>query len=130
MQKLLSNVITATLGLWLATMFVPGAEVDLLADSNFFGFTLGQLWQVFLLLGITLGFINFFIKPVLDTLTLPIRIITLGLFSFVINMALVWGVDYIFREFTAPLYYPLFWTAIIIWALNVIANNFISKNEN
>ncbi len=129
MQKLLSNVITATLGLWLATMLVPGVSVVLRADSNFFGFSLTQLWQMFLLLGITLGLVNYFVKPVLDTLTLPIRIITLGLFSLVINMGLVWGVDYLFREFTAPLFYPLFWTAVIIWALNVIANNFLSKQE-
>lgn len=129
MQKLLSNVITATLGLWLADMFVPEVLVVVRADSNFFGFGLSQLWQIFLLLGITLGLINFFVKPVLDTLTLPLRIITLGLFGFAINMALIFGLDYIFREFTAPLFYPLFWTTVIIWALNVIANNFINKSD-
>lgn len=129
MQKLLGNIITATLALWLATMFVPGVYVALQPDSNFFGFPLTQSWQIFLLLGITLGLINFYIKPVLNTLALPFKIITLGLFGLIIQMALIWGVDYIFREFSAPILYPLLWTTIIIWALSIISNNLISKEE-
>ena len=129
MKSLLSNIITATLGLWLATMFVRGVHVTLYGDSNFFGFALTQRWQIFLLLGITLGLINFYIKPILNTLALPLKIITLGLFGLIIQMALIWGVDYLFREFTAPLIYPLLWTTLIIWALNIIANNSISKEE-
>lgn len=130
MQKLLGNIITATLGLWLATLFVPGVYVSVYADSNFFGFSLTQTWQIFLLLGATLGLINFYIKPVLDTLALPLKIITLGLFGLIIEMALIWGVDYMFKEFSAPLLYPLLWTAIIIWALNIIVNNTVHHNED
>ncbi|OGZ65553.1 MAG: hypothetical protein A3C50_02775 [Candidatus Staskawiczbacteria bacterium RIFCSPHIGHO2_02_FULL_43_16] len=129
MRKLFSSIITATLGLWLATMFVPGVSVTLHANSNFFGFGLTHLWQMFLILGTTLGLINFYIKPILDTLALPLKIITLGLFGFIINMALIWSVDYIFQELSAPLWYPLFWTAVIIWALHIIANNILAKQE-
>jgi len=84
---------------------------------------------MFLILGTTLGLINFYIKPILDTLALPLKIITLGLFGFIINMALIWSVDYIFQELSAPLWYPLFWTAVIIWALHIIANNILAKQE-
>lgn len=129
MQKLLSNIITAGVGIWLATMIVPGVAVKLLADSSFFGFALTQQWQLFLLLGIVLGLINYFIKPILDVLTLPLRIITLGLFGFIIEMGLIFGLDYIFREFSAPLIYPLFWTAIIIWAINIIINKAIHNTH-
>src|SRR3989344_124742 len=129
MRKLFSSIITATLGLWLATMFVPGVSVTLHANSNFFGFGLTHLWQMFLILGTTLGLINFYIKPILDSLALPLKIITLGLFGFIINMALIWSVDYIFQELSAPLWYPLFWTAVIIWALHIIANNILAKQE-
>lgn len=129
-QKLLGNIITATLGLWLTTMFVAQVSVNLYPDSNFFGFILTQQWQLFILLGATLGLINFFVKPILDTLALPLKIITLGLFGLVINMGLIWGVDRIFKEFSAPLYYPLFWTAIIIWALNIIVSGILRNNHN
>ena len=127
MKSLLSNVITAIVGLWLASMFVAGAGVTLFADSNFFGFALTQTWEIFVLLGVVLGLINFFIKPILDTITFPLRIITLGLFGIVVEMILVFGLDYLFREFSAPLLYPLFWTALIVWTLNIIANNTINK---
>jgi len=130
MQKLLSSVITATLGLWLATMFVPGVHVSLYSDSNFFGFGLTQLWQLFVLLGVTLGLVNFYIKPVLDTLALPLKIITLGLFGFVIEMALIWGVDYLFKEFSAPLFYPLLWTAVIIWALTIVVGGIVHRDRS
>jgi putative membrane protein len=130
MQKLLSSVITATLGLWLASMFVPGVDVALRGDSNFFGFSLTQLWQLFVVLGVTLGLINFYIKPVLSALTLPLKIITLGMFGLIIELGLIFGVDYLFREFTAPLIYPLLWTAVIIWALNIIVGNLIHNNQD
>ncbi len=129
MQKLLLGIITATLGLWLASMLVPGVQVALLPNSNVFGFGLTQLWQLFLLLGIVLGLVNFYVKPILDTLTLPLRIITLGLFSFVVNMGLIFTIDYFFREFSAPLLYPLLWTTLIIWALNVIAGNLVNNHN-
>ncbi len=129
MKKLFSDIVTAILGLWLATILVPGVHVALFPDSNFFGFNITQTWQIFLLLGVTLGLINFYVKPILNTLALPLKIITLGLFGLIIEMALIWGVDYIFREFIAPLYYPLFWTTITIWALNIIMSRILSNHQ-
>lgn len=129
MQKLLGNIITATLGLWLATMFVSQVSARLYSDSNFFGFALTQQWQLFLLLGVTLGLINYYIKPVLDTLGLPLKIITLGLFGLVINMGLIWSVDYLFQEFEAPLFYPLFWTSIIIWAMHIVVSKILTNKS-
>lgn len=52
------------------------------------GVTLANFW-VALVLVIVLGVINAFIKPVLLILTLPINIVTLGLFTFVLNALLV-----------------------------------------
>ncbi len=129
MRKLLSQIISAGLGLWLATIFVAGVRVQTYPDSMFFGFPLTAQWQLFILFGIILGLLNFFVKPLLDTITLPLRIITLGLFGFVINMALIWAIDYIFREFSAPFLYPLFWTTLIIWALNIIISKLLTEKE-
>ncbi len=89
MKKLLFNIVSAGLGLWLATMFVQEVKIAVLPDSNFFGINLTSQWQLFLLFGIILGLLNFFVKPILNVITLPLRIITLGLFSFVINMACI-----------------------------------------
>src|SRR5579863_7314827 len=109
MKSLLANIIGAILGLWLSTLFVVGVSVRLLPSTSFFGIHLTALWEVYLLLGIILGLINFFVKPVLEALTLPLEVITLGLFWFLINMGMIWVLEYIFKEFRAPWFYPLLW---------------------
>ncbi len=43
-----------------------------------------------LIVAIVLGILNVFFKPIITILTLPINILTLGLFTFVINGVLIW----------------------------------------
>lgn len=52
------------------------------------GVTLSGFWTA-ILVAVVLGLINIFIKPILFILTLPINIITLGLFSFILNAILI-----------------------------------------
>jgi putative membrane protein len=109
MIKLLLHIISAGLGLFIAAKFVPGVD--------FFGsyFMLGVV-------GAIMGLVNFFIKPALKAISLPIRILTLGLFSLVINMGLVWLVaDVVFPDvLEISGIIPLFWTTIIIWFLSLL----------
>jgi len=130
MRKLLSQIIAAALGLWLATLFIPKVKVNLLPDSNFFGVNITQQWQIFLVLGIILGLLNFFVKPILKTLALPLEIITLGFFSIIISMAMIWIVTIIFKELTVPLYLPLFLTSLVIWATNFIIQKILIRDED
>lgn len=129
MKKLLFNIISAGLGLWLATLLVQGVKVAALSDSNFFGIALTAQWQLFALFGIILGLLNYFAKPILNAITLPLRILTLGLFSFVINIALIWVLDIMFKEFSSPFLYPLLLTTLIIWGINLVISNFLLKKE-
>ena len=129
MKKVLSQIISAILGIWLAVLFVPGVVVSLSSNSNFFDVPLTLRWQIILLLGIVLGLLNFFVKPIINVATLPLRIISLGFFSIVINMAMLWILDFIFKEITIPWFWPLLWTTIIIWFSNIIIIKFIIKND-
>ncbi len=129
MKRLFSQVVAAILGLWLATLFVPGVVIRTYPKSNFFGFPLTAQWEIFLVLGIVLGLLNYFLKPLLKTLALPLEIITLGLFTIVINMALLWLLDVMFDELYVPLLLPLLYTTLIIWGLNIIISFFIAKNK-
>lgn len=54
----------------------------------------------------------------LRILTLPLRILTLGIFSWVINMAIVWAVDVLFPELIIAGLIPLFWTTLIVWVVS------------
>ncbi|PIP25137.1 MAG: hypothetical protein COX34_00415 [Candidatus Nealsonbacteria bacterium CG23_combo_of_CG06-09_8_20_14_all_36_12] len=114
MGLLISQILLAVLGLWLATIFVPKVE-----------FT-GSI-QTFLIAGAILGALNFFLKPILKKITLPLRILTLGLFGFLINMGIIWIVDIIFPELVIPGIVPLFWTTLIIWALGYIISKLFGK---
>jgi len=101
-SRLILQIIAAISSLWLATQLVPGVEF------------VGEIRYLFFA-GAVLGFANFFIKPIIKFITLPLRMITLGLFSLVINMGLIWLVTVIFPELVVPLIAPLLWTTLLVW---------------
>lgn len=107
MWSLILQVIAGILGIWLGQKYVPAVE--------FIG-----SWQTLALCGVILGLLNFFIKPILKTIALPLKILTLGLFGLIINMLLVWVVDIIFPELIIPGIIPLFWVSLIVWGISFI----------
>jgi len=120
LSKLIVQIIIGILGLWLADRFVPGVSFE----GHFFLIP-GSLAEISIILrtlvgvGALLGFLNFFVKPILNTIALPLRIITLNLFSLVIAMILVWLVDVFSPELIIQGIKPLFWTTLIIWGLSL-----------
>ncbi len=117
LTRLLFHILAGILGLFLAARFVPGVE--------FFGTV-----KMLLLIGSILGLINFFIKPILKTISLPLRFLTFGLFSLVINMGLVWLVEILFpKELEITGLIPLFYTTVIIWGLNLIFGLYNNKRK-
>lgn len=129
MKRLLSQIVAAAIGLWLSTIFVQGVIIRSYPTSNFFGFSLTTQWEIILVLGIVLGLLNYFLKPILKTLALPLEILTLGLFTIVINMALIWLLDVMFDELTIPIWLPLLYTTLIIWGLNIVIGFFTTKHN-
>lgn len=116
MRKLLIQIATGILGLLLASHFVPGVEF------------LGP-WKTLILAGFILGLINFFLKPFLKLITFPLRILSLGFFTLVINMGLIWLVDIFFPELVIVGLIPLFWTSLIIGGLNLVIPLSIPKGK-
>lgn len=129
MKRLLSQIIAAIFGLWLAAQFVSGVVIRVYPDSNFFGFSLTAQWQMFIVLGIVLGILNFFLRPVLKALALPLEIVTLGLFTIVIDMGLLWLLDKMFDEFYVSSFLPLLYTTLILWILDLVFLKSFSKHE-
>jgi len=121
MFNLIWQIIGGILGIFLATRFVPGVTLEIIpGKSIFFGVVLTQRWQIVVLVGGVLGLINFFIKPILNKITLPLKILTLGLFSLIINMAVIWVLDVLFLELQISGIIPLFWTTVIVWLINFL----------
>lgn len=120
MQRLFWAIVFGILGIFLASRFVPGVSLVLLpGQSIYFGINFTQDWQILIFVGTILGLINFFIRPILNLITLPLKILTLGLFSLILNMGIIWFLDIIFPEFEILGIIPLFWTTLIIWVLNL-----------
>jgi len=130
MKKLFSQVVAAIAGLWLAALFVPLVVVRVYPESSFFGIPLAEQWQILLVLGIILGLLNYFVRPILKAIALPLELLTLGLFSIVINMAMLWFLDLMFDEFYVPWLLPLLYTTLIVWGLNFIIQKFLIKGKD
>jgi putative membrane protein len=63
---------------------------QLLIDGVDFDFSQPDAWWQFLIVALIFGLVNTFLKPILRLLALPITMITLGLFTIVINAFLLW----------------------------------------
>lgn len=63
------------------------------------GVVVASLWTA-LIISLVLGLLNLVVKPILLLLTLPVNLLTLGLFSFVINALMVWLTSTIVKGFT------------------------------
>jgi putative membrane protein len=121
MNSLILQIIAGILGIFLGTRFIPGVSLEIIpGQSSLFGIEFTASWQILLLVGSVLGLINFFIKPVLKMITLPLRILTFGLFSLVINMLIIWTVDILFPELIISGIIPLFWTTVIVWGVSLL----------
>jgi putative membrane protein len=68
---LLIKLLVSAVAIFITAQILPGVNVSDLKTA--------------LLVAVVLGIINMFVKPIVVILTLPINVITLGLFTFVIN---------------------------------------------
>jgi putative membrane protein len=113
MMGFLLRAVISAIGLWLATQWVTGVHVD----------SVGTL----ILAGLLLGVVNAIVRPIAFILTLPITILSLGLFLFVLNAAMVWLVGAILPGFHAPWFMPAFLTSIIVWITGWIGSWLIGQ---
>ena len=111
MLKLATKILLTVLSLLFVANFIPGIEV-----SGFY---------IALIIALLLGVINVTLKPILLLLTLPINLLTLGLFTFVINGLLFWFIASFVDGFTVSGFIPAFIGAAIVSLFSWIGNRFI-----
>lgn len=105
MARLMHHVLVGIFGFWIATK-LPGVE-----------FT--NEVKLLLLAGLVLGIINFTLKPIINFVTIPLKIITFGLFAIVLNMAIIWVIDVLILDKIFNLV-TLFKATLILSVLNFI----------
>lgn len=80
-----------------------------------------SLWTA-LWLSLFLGIVNLVLRPILVILTLPINIITLGLFTFVINASLVLLAQSVIKGFQVDGFWVAMLFSIVLSIVNYIIN--------
>jgi putative membrane protein len=101
MRGFLLRAVIAAFGLWLASEWVPGVHFR----------STGTL----ILAAILLGVVNAIVRPIVFILTLPITIVTLGLFLLVLNAAMVALVAWMLPGFHLGSFSAALLTWIIVW---------------
>ena len=112
MRGFLIRVVIVAAGLWVASKLVPGVSIT---D----GWSL--LWAALIL-----GIMNAIVRPVLIILTLPITILTLGLFILVINAAMFSLVAWMLDGMTVSGFWSAFFGALVVSITGWLASGFIS----
>ncbi len=108
---LLITWIVSGLSIFIAAYIIPGVEVADLTSA--------------LIVAVVLGIINTFLKPVLTILTLPITIITLGLFSLILNALLIMLASRLVAGFTVSGLLPAILFSIVLSIVNSILNSIV-----
>src|ERR671937_1892732 len=86
-------------------------------------------WAAYLIGSAVLGVANAVIKPLLALLTLPLIIVTLGVFYLVINIAMVALAEWIAPRFSIDGFWTYVGTVVIVWAVNFIGQRLVDEVE-
>jgi putative membrane protein len=114
MAGLIIRMLITMLGLYLASELLDGVTIN----------GTGTLILAALLLGI----VNAFIRPIALVLTLPLTIVTLGLFLFVLNAGMFGLVAAILDDFVVDGFWPAIFGAIIVSLTSLVASWCIGPN--
>lgn len=94
----------------------------LLLTANFVpGIFFASFWSA-LVTSLIFGLVNAVIRPIMIILTLPINIITLGLFTLIINALMFWLTSTIVKGFEVADFAAAFWGALIYWLIVTLVN--------
>lgn len=120
---ILIRVVLNAVAVWVATVLVGG--VDVTTDST------GEKVATLVVVGAVLGLVNATIKPVAKLLSLPLLVLSLGLFALVLNGLLFWLVAALSNALGAPFevdgFWAGFWGALVVsvvsWLLSIVVKD-------
>ncbi len=108
------HLLVSVLAVIVSAYLVPGIQVTLFGAVAF---------------SIVLGVINMFIKPVVKIIALPITLLTLGVFSLIINALLILLADKIVPNFYVSGFWPAFWFGIVLALINAFFSILRKKSD-
>jgi putative membrane protein len=100
------RIAIVALGLWLATVWVPGVYID--SPSTL------------ILAGLLLGIVNSIVRPIAILLTLPATIVSFGFFLLVINAGMVALVAWMLPGMHVSGFWAAFWAAAVVSLVSMV----------
>jgi putative membrane protein len=119
-MSLIIRLIVNAIALWIATAIVSGVEIESASTQE----------QVITLIVVAAIFalVNTFVRPIVKLLSLPLYVLTLGLFTFVVNALMLLLTSWIADLLDLPFHVDGFWAAIlgglviafVSWLINLL----------
>lgn len=91
------------------------------------GLSYGDQWWALLLAGLVFTLVNFFLKPILAILSIPLIIVTLGIFYLLINVSMLYLTDWIVPQFAIASFSSALVGAVIVSVVNGILHVFFGR---
>lgn len=114
-MNLIIRILLNAIALLAVAYVVPGVHVTSLGGA--------------LLAGLILGIVNAVLRPLLFLLTLPLQIITLGLFTLIINALLFWLVGVFHVGLIVDGFWPAFWGALVLAIVSFVLSALVKSAE-
>ena len=108
-MRFLIQVIINAIALYVSASFAPGAIPP------------GNVWDL-LVVAVVFGLLNAIVRPILNILTCPAYILTLGLFTFVMNVFILW----ILQRITGLIVWGDFWQTLVAGFIVSIVSFFLN----
>jgi len=117
-MRFILRILANALAIYLAAYFIPGVTVG--ASGN---------WKTFLICGAALALINAILKPILKLISLPLILVTLGLFTLVINIFIIWLLTRFVPQLVIDGIWALLLSSILVSAANSAVNILTKKSH-
>jgi len=115
MLKFIARVIIITITVLLVGMFVPGIIVT------------GSMAAILFVL--VLGLVNALLRPLVMLITWPLRWLTLGLFTLVINTLMFWLASIVVSGIVIDSFFSAFLGALIVGVVSWVVNHLLKENK-
>jgi len=110
-----------TFSIAVASYFLP--SIYILGDTTW------ERIKIAFIAGLLLGLFNLVIKPIVKVLSLPINILTLGLFNIIINAGMLWIVDLIIKGLEIEGFWGYVWSSLVISIISIVVSKIIFFKE-
>lgn len=107
MTKFIAQIFVNAVAIFLADYLIPGFDFS------------GDILTLFIA-GLILGLINVILRPILRFISAPFILLSLGLFLIIINIGLLWLLEYLVDELTITGIWSYVWGVMIISVVNLV----------